>query len=412
MPDVSSLYPQPPQPNALSDPTKILGLLPVLSQMAVGQQYQKAMNPDGTTNWNALQSGIASTPAAALAAPQAQSNILAQRGAEIANNTAWFQLNAAQSTYAMQALSALAVKDSVSANDIRNVQAGLVRNGIPPEVASAVGDSLINSPDITQAVREMKARVAGAAATAGRVPGPPGPGGQPTSVNPYYAGMSPAPTATGLEPGTPEYMQASQGQYAKDQQSAANWQQRALSMQEAIPLAEKLGPQGAGFGGNVKNELSRIGVALGADPTIASNYEQLRKYLLRDAMVNGDIGSNDKMYNQIASNPNIDLTQASILDLAKMQLAQYRIKQTQILEAQAQGVPRSDYLNWSTKWNSAQDPVAYEFDLMPKNKQQAYVAQLKKDPTGEAYSRFAASLRAAHAHGLTMPGGPPGMSGQ
>jgi hypothetical protein len=223
MPDVGSLYPQPPQPQqgVLSDPSKLYGFIAAAqaakqfaAKQALGNAYQGALQPDGTVDLAKVATTLKNDPNAGFVLPEATSNILAQRGQMIANDTASFDQYAKQSGFVQQWLASRANQPNVTAEDLNNDAATLSRNtdpkALPSSVINSVMDSIKTDPQgIRSGILNTRNRVMGAASATQPIQGPPTDAGKPTTVplgatgytQPGAAPAIPGQIVTGQAPG-------------------------------------------------------------------------------------------------------------------------------------------------------------------------------------------------------------------
>jgi hypothetical protein len=205
MPDVGSLYPQPPQPQpgVLSDPSKLYGFIAAAqaakqfaAKQALGQAYQGALQPDGTVDLAKVATTLKNDPNAGFVLPEATSNILAQHGQMIANDTASFDQYAKQSGFVQQWLASRANQPNVKPEDILNDAVTLSRNTDPKVLPSGVINSVIggilNDPGGVRAgLNNVRNRVMGPTAATSPITGPPTAAGQPTTMPLGATGYTP-----------------------------------------------------------------------------------------------------------------------------------------------------------------------------------------------------------------------------
>jgi hypothetical protein len=380
MPDFSAPYAN--LQTGQQDPSKFLGLLNSMNQLqdfqsrqAVGQAWQQSGgDPDKFLGL------MQANPAAALHAGQATADAAALKGQNIINATGQFGLNTNQTKFMADWLASKGGR-GMTDKDIAQARTLFAANGIPPQVTEPIlngGPGDTRTPQ--QIAQDLQEYVMGPAGRGGPLQatgvipkGLPGAGNQTmgtpaqamrAATTPPQNPAMPPGVVTALQPSTQKQMDASASQMGQDAQAASDYRNRIQPLENVIPLLEKLGPRGTGIGSELKAQLAKIGVTFGAGDSDAKIYDETRKYMLQDAMRNGEIGTNDKLVATTSSNPNMDLVQGANVDLAKAALAQRRIKQVQVLEAQRQGVDPGQYQDWATQWNTSQDPRAYIVDHM------------------------------------------------
>jgi hypothetical protein len=461
---LASLYPQPPGQNSLlSNPQAVVGLVNQLNQnklfnqtyaakQAVGQAYQEAIRPDGTTDIPAFMSGVKSNPNAAFGAPEAGQDALSQRGQQISNASAQFGLSAGQNNLVMNSLAGLAAKPDLSYGDVQNFVATTARNtGIPSSVLNGWAQSLPRDPTaLRHSLVTIGTVAAGTPGMLGRVTGAPNAEGAPTEISPAqaaFAGTSPsavrtdaqgnalgpngqptnAPVSlnrqgqgtnpsqltpvqpgvqTGVSPGQNEAQRnvgaASGAQLASDLTDSANFKRSVYPLEQAIPALERLGTSGTGPGSdtfnNVKSFIQTLGLP-GVDAGKIKDYDEANKYLTDFVNQNGNTATNDKLAAAFAGNPSTKISNAASIDVAKSALALRYMKQAQVLEFQKTGLPESQYTKWSSNWVNQQDPRGYGYALMTPDAQQKLIGNLK----GPDRTRFLSSLQAADRNGVIAP---------
>jgi|HubBroStandDraft_2_1064218.scaffolds.fasta_scaffold00063_12 hypothetical protein len=196
MPDASSLYPSPPQPQQglLSDPSKLYGFIAAAqaakqfaAKQALGNAYQGGLNADGTVDLGKVATALKNDPNAGFVLPEATNNILAQHGQMISNDTASFDQYAKQSGFVQQWLASRANQPNVKPEDILNDAVTLSRNTDPKVLPSGVINSVIGGilgdpGGIRAGLNNTRNRVMGAAAATAPIQGPPTAGGAPTTM--------------------------------------------------------------------------------------------------------------------------------------------------------------------------------------------------------------------------------------
>lgn len=445
MADVSALYPQPQAASATApglmsgSPTNLLGSLGQINQLALfqkefqakqalGEAWGNALNPDGTVDKGKLTGSLKNDPRASFLLPEATGTMLDQRNKQIANDTNQFALYGKQTDFVQQWLARRANEPNVGPDQIYSDAAAIARNSqIPAPVINSMVSSVLSDPKgIHVGLQNLQNRVMGAGAAAGRVAAPPGPGAipqtQPLGAAGYgegghqpMAGSMPGTTAVGVSPAQSAALGAtgtqSGTQLAQDRIGAANYRREVFPLEQAIPALEGLGTTGTGPGTETLNQFKSFlqsaggGAMLGVDLDKIKNFDEAKKYLTDWVMANGSTGTNDKLAAAFASNANVGISNAAAVDVAKSALALRRMKQAQTIEFAKSGLPESEYTNWASTWNVAQDPRAFGVDLMTPKAKSALLADLNKKGHEGDKARFIASLRAADSNGLSSPRG-------
>ncbi len=254
MPDISALYPKPPEQtsNMLSgDPLRLLGAVGQINalqrfqseQGALGA-YRDALNPDGSIDPNALTANLRKN-GVTWGGPEMVSNALAQRGQQITNDTHSFSLWAAQNDTANAAIASLAGKKNPTMDDVNNTLNGIGRlndrNAVPSTVLDSVRRRVQSDADgVSGGVRKLQAQVAGASAAMGQVPGPPNPvTGQPQTVTSGAAAYNygSGGMATGLAPGQEEALKSPSNAQSQLRQSVVDSPQQLANLDQLSELS-------------------------------------------------------------------------------------------------------------------------------------------------------------------------------
>lgn len=161
------------------------------------------------------------------------------------------------------------------------------------------------------------------------------------------------------------------GTQAGDAISAArianlNFRSQVYPLEQAIPALERLGKTGTGPGteefNNLKSFLQSAGIP-GLDVNKIKDFDEAQKYLTDWVNQNGNSGTNDKLAAAFAGNPNVHISNAAAVDVAKSALALRRMKLAQQATFEKTGLPDSEFPKWASK-NFNMDPRVYGFDLM------------------------------------------------
>jgi hypothetical protein len=154
---------------------------------------------------------------------------------------------------------------------------------------------------------------------------------------------------------------------AEERNRASNYRREVYPLEQAIPALERLGKTGTGPGteqvNQIKSFLQSVGVP-GIDINKIKDYDEAHKYLTDWVTANGDHSTNDKLAAAFSSNASTKISNAAAVDVAKSALALRRMKQAQLEQFEATGLPESQYGKWSAKWNREQDPRIYGWDYM------------------------------------------------
>jgi hypothetical protein len=319
---VSALYPhaQPQQSilsggNALSMIPTIMQLQQFRSQQAAGQAFQGAVGPDGNFNPNAAMSAIASNPAAALAAPEATTRLLAARGQNIANATSAVGLQSSQNQALGSFLAGFAGKN-LTPQDVNTIRAGAVRFGGDPATFGAI----TTPQQAQQAIKNAQVFSAGAGQGASQVPGGPDQNLAPTAITGAQAVQQGGPGSQRVIGASP-IQNADQTAYLADQAKSAQTLAAVRPLEQALPLVKKLDNYSFGPGSkdiaNVSSLLQTLGIkGVGGDADENTIRQEVNKKLQSfiQAIPSSDRSDAAQALSQ-ASNPSLDLTKAANTNL-------------------------------------------------------------------------------------------------
>lgn len=379
---------QPPAQNALlGNPAAALGLGIQMrqfgAQQAAGQAFQNAVDPStGQIDPDAAMRAIAANPAAALAAPEASSRLLALRGQQINNATAALGLAAGQNDAAASYLTSLQGK-TLGPNDVNVARSRLAAMGVPPNVLGAVNSPAQLQNAVNAAVRMKMGAAAGATPTQGATT----PEGMPT-VAPLAQTVGMGARGVGM-PGTA----------AADLQAynAANTNSGAMlnsirPLEKALPLIQQMSHLDFGPASKDISKIRSLATTLGIAGTDTMNAQAIReevnKYL--NQAVSGTAGaerSNEGLQHAVASNPNLELTQPATAQLIKSVIGMAR-------QGAAAAATIGGPLNFNNRLRQYYiDTDSRAFEPMTKAERQEYYDSVKNDPA--ALARATLSRKAA-----------------
>ena len=186
---------------------------------------------------------------------------------------------------------------------------------------------------------------------------------------------------------------------AADRAKEANYAREVLPLEKVIPTLEKLGPTGTGPTTEALNEvrsaLVSLGMANGKMVEDTKLFDEARKYLAQISLT-GDPNTNDKLAAAFSANPNIGISQAANVDIAKSLLALRRLENAKVRAFEKSKLPENQYAQFATQFMATEDPRAYGVDLMtPEAKKALYESLSPEEKPG-----FAASIKQAMALGL------------
>lgn len=189
---------------------------------------------------------------------------------------------------------------------------------------------------------------------------------------------------------------------AEERVRASNFRREVYPLEQAIPALERLGKTGTGPGteevNKIKSFLQSAGVP-GIDVNKIKDFDEAHKYLTDWVTANGDSSTNDKLAAAFASNASTKISNAAAVDVAKAALSLRRMKQAQLEEFEASGLPESQYGKWAAKWNREQDPRVYGWDYMNDSQKKTFLQSV----TGPKRDLIIMQLHRAADNGFVDP---------
>ena len=307
--------------------------------------------------------------------------------------------------------------DNPSAADFDRIAPALAGLKIPPDILTSIITGPKDGPEFVknlQLLRNVFVNNSGAEAGMTGVPGPGGTtnvtGGRAALINRGVAGASNQGIAGG----------GNQGVYDQESAAANSYKERVQPLEQAIPALDRLGKAGIGPGTSELNAVKTFLISLPPDMQKAigadkidinkiTDYTEAEKYLKAYANAASSGGTNDRMAQTIASNPNMSMAQAPAALIAKVTLGTERMRMAQYQQFQEEanqhpGDPRyqpAAFPQWKAAHAKDQDPRAYVFDMMPKEAQ----VKLLNSMSAKDLDRFEASLGLAEKYQLNSPRG-------
>ena len=396
MPDVSDLYPKPPQPQqggALSglmqNPLAIIPALSALQQMQITRQQAPA---------------LVQQPAAAL------------QGQNIQNLTGEMQQqDAARRIIAAEIGAGLSGIENPTANDVHSLTAYAARSH--PDIARRYPGIINSAADLVLRHPQGIKYGAGVLLNSGmspgeasqRIPAPPDPLTGAARQEPVTAGnlrSAGGATPIALPPGSQESATAMQSDLIR----AGNYSTEIFPLRQAFDKIKELGPGGTAPGSKGRQEFESFvyGLApqlsqyLGVDASKIKNYAELEKYLTQAMQVranNFGPHTNEGLATATTGSPNVHINDLAGQDLIQAAIGLRRMEQAQIIQASKAG-PAS-YTNQKALFAAQQDPRAYQIDMMTPDQ----IKSLQKSLKGADRAKFNTSLRSAIDSGvISQPG--------
>jgi hypothetical protein len=228
----------------------------------------------------------------------------------------------------------------------------------------------------------------------------------PAAATPATPKAAPQPVMSAPAPGEAEAKTKAGGaggaMLADERVRASNFRREVYPLEQAIPALERLGKTGTGPGteevNKIKSFLQSVGVP-GIDVNKIKDFDEAHKYLTDWVTANGDSSTNDKLAAAFASNASTKISNAAAVDVAKAALSLRRMKQAQLEEFEASGLPESQYGKWAAKWNREQDPRVYGWDYMNDSQKKAFLQSV----TGPKRDMIIMQLHRAADNGFVNP---------
>ncbi len=415
MPDVSGLYPQPPQPGQgflTGDPSRTIGALEGMQRLQILQQQAPALEQQS---------------AATLQGTQLENQ---RRQIELQNSLR-HQLFSTTVGFLSPKTDKSGNSVPTTDNDVANAVTNAVR--LVPAAAGMGGDiqGILMQPgaggklDIDANVRSARSSLLPPEIATQRVPTiQPG-----TGAGSTMSGAEAVTRGGNIPTELSPVGKASTAAYTTDLAQARDYKNKSLALENLMPLLRQVGQLGLTSG--IRQKFAEIGVALGANDDEAALREKINKYMVQNYMTGatGDTSTDLKTLQSISGNPNINLVTSANIDLGRTLLSRLRASQAQTLEMQ-KPTPTSDtadqtgrmlpeeiakrqqtnYLPWSSEFNTKQDLRGYVMDQYTPKERSALTSQVSadlksNDPERKAAAqRFFDSYRIAKSHpGLMKP---------
>lgn len=295
---------------------------------------------------------------------------------QTANKQRQFDLNKSQSDSVIGGLAPLAARDDITKPVALGQVASIIKAlNIPPNISGPLLSPLMNAPDDPKVIKGilgnlyavMSGTGAGTPVTGAVQPGTLAPTQVPAAARvtqgtvPVAGGPAATAAATAAGGGAGNLL-AGAGVEANDYKNQVN------PLEQAIPALERLGKTGTGPGTEEINRMKSLAVTFGFAPEkwtgTVKDFDEAQKYLVQQARTLGNTGTNDQLAAAFSGNPNMKMSNAAAVDVAKTVLSLRRMKHMQLQEFYDSGQPPENFAKWSSQWNSRHDPRAFGFDHM------------------------------------------------
>lgn len=425
---ISGLFPQAPKPPSQIDPSQLLGMADGVNKLilfnkdfaarqATGEAYAGARRSDGSTDINALVSGLRNRPASNWNAPEtAQSMVNLQRGQA--------ELSGKRQGDFIAALGSL--PNSATMEDINHAATLAAARGasaveILPQV-ERLRQAQKTPGGIASVLAQYRNIGIGPAGLAAPVEGPPNAAGRPTqqTTKQFLEATTPGtsvnpggPQAKGLGPNEAESakaMQEGERREAGFRSEMFPWEQAA----EATKHLKELYPNGGFFAPGAKARQDFESFLYGVSPTLAKwgvdpeklkDFSKADKYLTQATQQRaGDFGvhSDAGLAQTVRGTPNVSINDLTAEELIPASMAVRRAQYVQHQSAKESG-GNLGYLDAASKWPQTHDIRALTIDKLDDKQRAKLLGSLKKG-TPE-YQRFNNTLREAYKYGaMDRPG--------
>lgn len=368
------------------------------------------LNPDGTLNSAAANRAIIAKGGGFHAAPYIANNT-SIAGGQISNTNSAAAGGQDQVSNAIAAMNSIASNPNASRGDLiaeasKRVHAGLLTS----QGYHSIVDNMPTNDAL--AVKYIKTK------TGGMIPAP-------SQATPTVAGVNPDLTpkvvtggdaasmarqpggfAGSATPGAAETAANDQKIYQEDQQRSAATLGGLRSLENALPLVEKLSHENFGPGSpelaKLKGILDTAGVTDPASTSLPGRQEA-GKYLLKYAQGAVSAGRSDNALSAaIGSNPNLDLTQPANLALIKKQIAMDKADAAMPFAYKQLAKPGQSWTDFKSGYYPSIDTRAFGINTMsPEERDSLYKSLGPKD--SPAFQKFAKTYAVAKKAGLVNP---------
>jgi hypothetical protein len=401
--------------------------------MALGNIYQKSLNPDGTVNTANLNRGIAAAgPAVGYVAPEAYGKSAGLQGTNLANQGAAVGQSQSRLNDFYTSLGPLEEAGTPpTRSQVISTAIDLVHQGrlLPQDLPAIVSEVPLNNGAIPDYVQRKFGSTLSPSQQATPTTIGVTPSGQPIQgtqgqflrrATPSSATAAGSPTASGspssspgitttLPLGQPQSIQQNVHAFNTDQQGSASTLGNVRRLDEALPLISELSASDFGPGSGELAKLKGLFTTFGvipADSTSLPTRQDANKYLHQYAEGAIHAGRSDAaLAAALAANPNLDLTQPANLTLIKNQVA---------LDRQDAAIPlafsrehpnaadQAQYLKFKSQFYQNTDRRAFGYDMMTPQERRQVIDSLGEKGS-PAYQKFIQSYQLAKETGILQP---------
>jgi hypothetical protein len=405
----TSLYPQPPQGGGALTPSGALDLLSGVirntTQMkelnarnAIGQAYQKSIQPDGTFDQPGFNAMIRDNPDAAWMAGEALPHAL-----DIARSQTG---NMLQQNQAVMSLFG-SLPPNASDEQIRNTLATASRifKGQNSAVLTAIGGDLLSKRGQSRAsaIADLTAQARGPEAGAAQVTTTPGPGGAPQTTSSaaqlraQQTGIGATPV--GQAPGEAELQTSSAAGAANLEATGPKTNQIHADLENLRQLNKDIPLQGPTA--EWEKKLNQVGARLGLPVTMTRDQlaksEEFDKISNQLSLNQSTLfhGSDAGLHTVVAANPNLGMSRygrEGVIDMLQgNQDAIDRTRQSWF-NARRAGAPANSYNDFINQSSKAIDPRIFQFNRMSAENQKKFAQDMDPADVDEFKRKYRKAL--------------------
>lgn len=425
MPDPFSLFPQALAPAHALDPSAILGLADQVNKLqlfqkdfaarqATGDAYAAARRPDGSTDINALTSGLRDRPAANWNAQEnARHMVDLQRGQA--------ELSARRQGDFINDLGTLATKRGVTMDDINSAAARAAARGasaveIMPTVeefrkiaAGAGGKPEALSAALRARLADMQAISIGSGGVAGETRAPPGPAGEPQNQllgerirgGGVPGGVAGGAMPTDLPPGETVPMAGAAGRAEALQSTATTSPQYHADLENLKRESRVLGQIG-GPTTEIEKHWAQVANRLGIPEAATMTPEQLRALEGYDKIASMISANQAKLagaatdagrHMAVGMNPSTGMSAYGREGVTDMLMGNQDWIDTARGEWLKSGLPANAHDRFMQQFGTGVDPRVFQFNRLSKENQSKFWNGLTADEAADFKRKYAEAIR-------------------
>jgi hypothetical protein len=365
MADLSSLFPQAPQPGAgnalIGDPAKAVGLMDAATRLRLlNDQY----------------SALSQQPQAALT------------GQNIANQTSQMKQNEDATQIAAHYFGTL--PDNATPDDIYRMKMAIraVHPNISADTINTMADVALRDPkSIKNGIATLRTIGMSPEAMVSRVQGPPGAGGAPTTIPQTSAVRADGSITTALPPGETQLLEAPASRAEKLQATAGTSPQYHADLENLRQLSKDIPLSGPGLAEGEK-KLNQIASRLGLPGTVTadqlSKAEEFDKIANQISLNQSTLfhGSDASLHTVVGANPSLSMSQIGregVIGMLQGNQDAIDTARKAWLRARASGSVRAqDFDLFMDQVGQQLDPRVFQFNRMSKDNRQKFLDSIRE----------------------------------